>query len=178
MYFTATADGALCGTQHSLLALVRIVKPTFRGSDERSMVVALSGRCRIHVHYFEDGNIHRTDGFDRAMDLKIGTNTREIATAVLNAIAKAEGDFQKDAEVTNEDSLYFFKSFRRVEARRRRTTIDWWKVAQYRVGNSEPVRYSNPPTCQILCPRSSAVGDIDQAALSVTVYGIERTSWK
>jgi capping protein alpha len=89
----------------------------------------LQGTVRLHVHYYEDGNVQLSVDSARSVPVASGA-----ADAVVKAIAKAEQEFQAALDVQyNSMSESTFKAIRRVLPVTR-TKIDWEKILKYRLG--------------------------------------------
>lgn len=75
--------------------------------------VALEGRIRLNVHYYEDGNVQLDSNFNEKAEIQV-TSAEETASNLLGIISDLETDFQKKLDqfyVQMHDST--FKNMRR-----------------------------------------------------------------
>lgn len=102
--------------------------------------VKLSGSCKIHIHYYEDGNVQLNTDFQKALTMNAGATPQATATELFKVIQKAEAEFQaaldKSYETMNENT---FKALRRILPITR-TKIDWEKIHKYKLGVEAVVR--------------------------------------
>jgi capping protein alpha len=97
--------------------------------------VKLSGTIKLHVHYYEDGNVQLVTDTTKQITLpNVPQSPQGIADAIIKAVAKAEADFQ-----TALDAMYTTMSENTFKAIRRvlpvtRNKIDWEKILKYRLG--------------------------------------------
>ncbi|KAL7746525.1 F-actin-capping protein subunit alpha [Sorochytrium milnesiophthora] len=94
------------------------------------------GHLRLNIHYYEDGNVQLTNEKKLKASL-IGTSPdpRAFAAAVVRAIKKAEGDYQK---IVNEQCMEMSETTFRLLRRPlpvTKTKVDWNKIANYRIGS-------------------------------------------
>lgn len=104
---------------------------TFRGSGQ----IQLQGSVRVHVHYYEDGNVQVTTSWTKSFNVAGSSDARAVAEAIVKQISKAEQDYHTALEhnyTTMSDTT--FKALRR-NLPITRSKIDWQKIRNYRVGN-------------------------------------------
>jgi len=95
----------------------------------------LTGKIRVNVHYYEDGNVQLTTNTPKQVQAG-GNDPKSMASSVIKAIAAAEHDYQARLEhsyVTMSDTT--FKALRRVLPITR-VKIDWSKILNYRIGGA------------------------------------------
>jgi len=96
--------------------------------------IKLSGSCKIHIHYYEDGNVQLNTDFQKTIQVNAGATPAATATELFKTIGKAEADFQaaldRSYETMNENT---FKALRRILPITR-TKIDWEKIHKYKLG--------------------------------------------
>jgi capping protein alpha len=92
----------------------------------------LQGQIRLHVHYYEDGNVQLTTDTQRTLPpMQTPQQPQAFADAIIKAISRAEGEFQTALEAMyNSMSENTFKAIRRVLPVTR-TKIDWEKILKY-----------------------------------------------
>jgi len=96
--------------------------------------VKVTGTVKLHVHYYEDGNVQLTTDLNKPMSVPDKGNANATATEVVKAIQKAEAEFQASLENSyNQMSDTTFKALRRVLPITR-TKIDWEKILKYKLG--------------------------------------------
>lgn len=96
--------------------------------------VDLSGRIRINVHYYEDGNVQLTTDTPKKTTAA-GGNPQTTAANIAAAIKKVEQDLHSKLELsyaTLSDTT--FKALRRILPITR-TKIEWPKINALRIGN-------------------------------------------
>jgi len=96
--------------------------------------VKLTGMVKIHVHYYEDGNVQLTTDLTKSLTVPDKGNPAATASEVLKAVQKVEADFQVALESSyGHMSDTTFKALRRVLPITR-TKIDWEKILKYKLG--------------------------------------------
>jgi len=96
--------------------------------------VDLTGRLRVNVHYYEDGNVQLTTDTPRKANVG-GGNPQTTAANIAATIKKVEQDFHQKLEIsyaTLSDTT--FKALRRILPITR-TKVEWPKIQTYRMGN-------------------------------------------
>ncbi|KAI8898351.1 F-actin-capping protein subunit alpha [Globomyces pollinis-pini] len=94
----------------------------------------LVGLVRVHVHYYEDGNVQLFTDKEYNFSLDSALPPAQLATAVINHITKAESQYQTSINHSfNDTAVNTFKSLRRALPLTR-TKIDWPAIVNYRVG--------------------------------------------
>jgi capping protein alpha len=95
----------------------------------------LEGIVRIQVHYYEDGNVQLVTNFSKPATVKIPSDAKGAAEALLKQIAKAEQEYHTALEHSyNTMSETTFKALRRVLPITREK-IKWEKIRNYRIGS-------------------------------------------
>jgi len=98
--------------------------------------VELSGRLRVNVHYYEDGNVQLTTETPKTLTATGGNDPASVADAVAKAIDKCETDYHNKLEQSyNTMGDTTFKALRRVLPITRQK-IDWTKILTYKVGGA------------------------------------------
>jgi len=90
----------------------------------------ISGNIKLNVHYYEEGNVQLVSNFDTDLNVN-AQNPDQFAKEAVNAISKAEADFQNSL-----DNNYDTMSSTTFKALRRplpifRTLMNWNGLAQY-----------------------------------------------
>jgi len=94
----------------------------------------ITGRLRVNVHYYEDGNVQLTTDTPKTLTAS-GGDARSLADAAAKAIEKAETDYHNKLEQSyNVMGDTTFKALRRVLPITR-NKIDWTKIQSFKVGN-------------------------------------------
>jgi len=95
----------------------------------------LSGNFKISVHYYEEGNVQLVSNTNKNLNVP-AQNPDQFGKDVLNAISKAENDFQAALE-NNYDTMSqtTFKALRRPLPIFRHL-IKWESLGQYEVGSN------------------------------------------
>jgi len=94
----------------------------------------LTGAIKIHVHYYEDGNVQLTTDMSKPVTVPDKGNPAATAAEVLKVVQKVEADFQAQLESSyGQMSDTTFKALRRVLPITR-TKIDWEKILKYKLG--------------------------------------------
>jgi len=97
--------------------------------------VEITGRLRVNVHYYEDGNVQLTTDTPKTLNVNGGNDAKSLADAVAKAIEKAEADYHSKLELSyNTMGDTTFKALRRVLPITRQK-IDWTKIQNFKVGN-------------------------------------------
>jgi len=95
--------------------------------------VDISGKLRVNVHYYEDGNVQFTTETLKKLNAP-GGNAQTAAASVVGAIKKAEQDYHAKLEQSyNTLSETTFKALRRMLPITR-TKIEWPKLQVYKMG--------------------------------------------
>lgn len=95
--------------------------------------VDLSGKVRVNVHYYEDGNVQMTTDTPKKATCN-GGGADQLAANVIGCIKKIEQDYHAKLELsyaTLSDTT--FKALRRILPITR-TKVEWPKIQSYRVG--------------------------------------------
>lgn len=93
----------------------------------------ITGKLRVNVHYYEDGNVQLTTETPKKIN-SAGGNAQAAATAVIGAIKKAEQDYHGKLEQSyNTLSETTFKALRRILPITRQK-IEWPKLQVYKMG--------------------------------------------
>jgi len=97
-----------------------------------SGAVEVSGKLKVNVHYYEDGNVQLTTETPKAINVTGGGNdARGVAEATAKAIEKCEQDFHSKLENSyNTMGDTTFKALRRVLPITR-SKIDWQNIQNY-----------------------------------------------
>jgi len=96
--------------------------------------VEVSGRLRVNVHYYEDGNVQLNTETPKAFTVNASGDPKGCADAVVKAIEKCEQDFHAKLELSyNTMGDTTFKALRRVLPITRQK-IDWTKIQNYKIG--------------------------------------------
>jgi len=98
--------------------------------------IDISGRLRVNVHYYEDGNVQLTTDTPKSFSASGGNDPKSCADAAAKAIEKSETDYHNKLEQSyNTMGDTTFKALRRVLPITRQR-IDWTKIQNYKVGGS------------------------------------------
>jgi len=90
--------------------------------------VEISGKLRVNVHYYEDGNVQLTTDTPKTFNAGGGNDPKGVADAVAKAIEKCEHSYQTQLEQSyNTMGETTFKALRRVLPITRQK-IDWTKI--------------------------------------------------
>jgi len=96
--------------------------------------VKISGSVKIHIHYYEDGNVQLNTDFQKPLQLNAGATPQATASELLKLIQKAEAEFQLNLDkiygTMNENT---FKALRRILPMTK-NKVDWEKIHQYKLG--------------------------------------------
>lgn len=100
--------------------------------------VEITGKLRVNVHYYEDGNVQLTTDTPKSI-VANGNDARSLAEATAKAIDKAETDYHNKLELSyNTMGETTFKALRRVLPITR-NKIDWTKIQSFKVGSEAAV---------------------------------------
>jgi len=95
----------------------------------------VTGRLRVNVHYYEDGNVQLTTDTPKSFSVTGGNDPKSLADAAAKAIEKAEQDYHNKLDLSyNTMGDTTFKALRRVLPITR-NRIDWAKIHQFKVGS-------------------------------------------
>jgi len=93
----------------------------------------LEANIRIHVHYYEDGNVQLLTNFKKNTTVAVPSDGKGFAEAVLKQIKKLEQDYQTAVEHSyNTMGETTFKALRRVLPITREK-IKWEKIKNYKI---------------------------------------------
>jgi len=96
--------------------------------------IKLTGSIKIHIHYYEDGNVQLNVDYNKTININAGSGNQQTATEIIKNISKAEGEFQAGMETSyNTMSENTFKALRRILPITR-NKIDWERIHKYRLG--------------------------------------------
>jgi capping protein alpha len=94
----------------------------------------LKGSVKIHVHYFEDGNVQMTLEKDFVVSVTPKEDPKDLAKVILQKMKESEAKLQQSLnESYTELSETAFKSLRRALPITR-SKMDWNAVSNYRLG--------------------------------------------
>lgn len=96
----------------------------------------IKGSLKVHVHYYEDGNVQLHEQKDITIKISPPKSPTELATLFAKVLAKSEHEFQiavNEAYANLSDSI--FKSLRRALPLTK-TKFNWDQVAGYRLGSN------------------------------------------
>jgi capping protein alpha len=104
---------------------------SFKPKDKQA---ELDGRIRLHVHYYEDGNVQLVSS--RSCDQKINiTKPESVAKDIVESVKKLESDYQRAiSENYQTMSDTTFKALRRPLPVIR-SKIEWNKLMGYKIGS-------------------------------------------
>jgi len=96
---------------------------------------SLEGNVRVHVHFYEGGNVQLNTNVSRKRDGLAAKDPAALADVVVKAIAEIEAEFQNNLEI-NYDKMNktTFKALRRALPIFG-SKITWAKITQYAIGN-------------------------------------------
>jgi len=98
--------------------------------------IEISGRLRVNVHYYEDGNVQLTTDTPKTISVNGGNDPKSTAEAAAKAIEKCDADYHNKLELSyNTMGDTTFKALRRVLPITRQK-LDWTKIQAYKVGGS------------------------------------------
>jgi capping protein alpha len=98
--------------------------------------IEISGRLRVNVHYYEDGNVQLTTDTPKSITVNGGNDPKGVADAAAKAIEKCDADYHNKLEQSyNTMGDTTFKALRRVLPITRQK-IDWTKIQNYKVGGA------------------------------------------
>lgn len=96
--------------------------------------VELKGLIRLHVHYYEDGNVQLVSSRHCDQEIKI-TKPEQVAKDIVEAVSKLENDYQRAiSENYKTMSDTTFKALRRPLPVIR-SKIEWNKLMGYKIGS-------------------------------------------
>jgi len=96
--------------------------------------VKLTGTIKIHIHYYEDGNVQLNVDFNKTLSVPASGSPQAIAAEVFKVITKQEGDFHNALDTSyNTMNENTFKALRRILPITR-SKIDWEKIHKYKIG--------------------------------------------
>jgi len=96
--------------------------------------VKITAAIKLHIHYYEDGNVQLNGDFSRPMSVPDRGNPQATAAEILKLIQKTDAEFQTSLESSYATmSETTFKALRRVLPVMR-TKIDWEKILKYKLG--------------------------------------------
>jgi len=99
-----------------------------------SGALEITGKLRVNVHYYEDGNVQLTTDTPKSINVNGGNDAKVLAEAAAKAIEKCEHDYHTRLEQSyNTMGETTFKALRRVLPITRQK-IDWTKIQNYKVG--------------------------------------------
>lgn len=101
--------------------------------DGKSAVHSCSGKIRLQVHYYEDGNVQLISNKAAKVDVKMTSDIVSSAKEVITKICESESNYQ-----TAVQESYTIMSDTTFKALRRqlpitRSKLDWLKLQSYRV---------------------------------------------
>lgn len=101
--------------------------------DTKAGTHQVNGKLRLHIHYYEDGNVQMHSDKDVAIQFKFTHDRSSSAKDLINKILEVESSFQRSLQESNAMmSENTFRTLRR-QLPVTRTKLDWIKLHSYRV---------------------------------------------
>lgn len=100
--------------------------------DGKNSIHKCSGKLRLQVHYYEDGNVQLISEKDVAMDIKLGSDREASARELVRVICEAESAYQIAIQESQTLMESTFKALRR-QLPVTRSKLDWLKCHSYRI---------------------------------------------
>jgi len=107
---------------------------TFNPNQQKDQQVELRGLIRLHVHYYEDGNVQLVSSRRCERSISIN-NPEQVSKDIVDAVEKLESDYQRAiSENYQTMSDTTFKALRRPLPVIR-SKIEWNKLMGYKIGS-------------------------------------------
>lgn len=98
-------------------------------------VASIKGSLKVHVHYYEDGNVQLNSGKDIEFSVDFSDDPKTRAAKIIKQIGKSEKEYQAALnESYGEMAENTFKGLRRALPLTR-NKLDWNKILNYKIGS-------------------------------------------
>jgi len=95
----------------------------------------IKGSVKVHVHYYEDGNVQLNSGKDIEFSVDFSDDPKARAAKIIKQIGKSEKEYQAALnESYGEMAENTFKGLRRALPLTR-NKLDWNKILNYKIGS-------------------------------------------
>nr|CAD2160619.1 unnamed protein product [Meloidogyne enterolobii] len=100
--------------------------------DGKATTHKCTGKLRLQVHYYEDGNVQLISEKDLSVDVKLSADKESSAKDIIQAICEAESAYQIAIQESQSSMESTFKTLRR-QLPVTRSKLDWLKCHSYRI---------------------------------------------
>uniref|UniRef100_A0A914GZ06 F-actin-capping protein subunit alpha n=1 Tax=Globodera rostochiensis TaxID=31243 RepID=A0A914GZ06_GLORO len=104
--------------------------------DGKTAVQKCTGKLRLQVHYYEDGNVQLISEKEAVVEVKMANDREASAREVLRAICEAESAYQRSIQESQEHMESTFKALRR-QLPVTRSKLNWLNFHSFRITQQE-----------------------------------------